>query len=165
MPDDEPATGSLPDVSVWLGRSGRVVTSPARRCRVPGAPVEQRLRPWDLGNWRGRPLADCDLTAWQADPTYDRHGGESLMALRDRVSSLLEAWHGLEVPVAAVTHAAVIKVAVVLAMQAPIAASWRLDVHPGSTTELHPAGAGWRIVHVNHRPSGGRGGRRATLDV
>jgi broad specificity phosphatase PhoE len=107
------------------------------------------LRPWDLGSWTGRPLADLDLAAWRGDPGYDAHGGESLLALIARVGTLLEQWHGLHVRLVAVTHAAVIKAAVVHALGAPAAATWDLDVHPGSTTELHPTRSGWRVRHVN----------------
>jgi broad specificity phosphatase PhoE len=51
--------------------------------------------------------------------------------------------------VVAVTHAAVIKAAVVTALGAPVTAAWGLDVHPASLTELSSAGPGWRVVRVN----------------
>lgn len=151
MPDDEEAVGALPDLGGWLGRAGRVVTSPARRCRVAGAPVEPALRPWDLGTWTGRPLAELDLAAWRADPAYDAHGGESLLDLGARVSGLLAQWRHLDGRLVAVTHAAVIRWVVVLALRCPADAVWDVDVHPGSTTELHRTATGWRLVHLNLR--------------
>lgn len=149
MPADEDATGALDDLSAWLGRSGEVVTSPARRCRRPSAEVEPLLRPWDLGAWTGRPLAELDLAAWRGDPGYDAHGGESLLALLARVRHLLDQWHDRQGRLVAVTHAAVIKAAVVNVLRAPPSAIWDLDVHPGSATELHAGPRGWRAVRVN----------------
>ncbi len=151
-PADEPAEGTLPDLTRWLGRTGRVVTSPARRCLVPEASIEPRLAPWDLGTWTGRPWHELDLASWRADPSYDAHGGESLIALFARVSALLDEWHTAAGRVAVVTHAAVIKAAVVHALRAPIEAMWHLDVAPASLTELHaiPPG-GWRVTRVGCR--------------
>lgn len=127
------------------------MTSPALRCRVAGAPVEDRLRPWDLGTWTGRPLQELDLEGWRETPSYDAHGGESLQALASRVAGLLQDWHGRDERVLAVTHAAVVKAAVVHALRAPLVAVWDLDVHPASVTELHATTTGWRVVRVNDR--------------
>lgn len=153
VPDDEPATGELPDWSRFLGRSGVVVRSPARRCAVPGGStsvtVEERLRPWDLGSWAGRDLGDLALAGWRADPGYDAHGGESLRALVGRVAGLLDDWHDRGDRLVAVTHGAVVKAAVVNALRAPVEATWDLDVAPSSATELHATPTGWRVVGVN----------------
>ena len=155
MPDDEPAAASLPDLAPLVGRDGLLLRSPARRCEVPGAQVDQRLRPWDLGSWAGRPFAELDLTGWRADPSYDAHGGESLLALHARVATLLadlaSTTTGGRSTVFAVTHGAVIKAAVCVALGAPATAAWDLDVHPASVTELSTTGSGWRVVRVNAR--------------
>lgn len=152
LPVDEPALGLLPDLSAWLGRSGRVVTSPAARCRVPGAAVEDDLRPWDLGSWNGLLLDEIpELAVWRADPGHDGHGGESLLALQRRVVGLLDRWHDRPGRWVAVTHAAVIRAAVLHALSAPPASAWDLDVSPGSLSELHATATGWRVVRVNAR--------------
>lgn len=153
VPADEPAEGLLPDLAGWLGRSGTVRTSPARRCRVEGAPTDARLGPWDLGSWTGRPWEDVDLGGWRADPAYDAHGGESLLALHGRVQALLEEWRSQDGRLAAVTHGAMIKAAVVRALRAPAEAVWDIDVRPGSVTEMHATTTGWRVVQVNAGPS------------
>jgi len=131
-----------------------LLRSPARRCEAPGAQVDERLRPWDLGTWTGRTFADVDLAAWRTDPSYDGHGGESLLALHERVAGFLadhrDAGGGRQV-VVAVTHAAVVKAAVVTVLAAPVTAAWVLDVHPASVTELSLAGPAWRVVRVNAR--------------
>ena len=146
VPADEPATRPPPEMQGWLGRSGCVVTSPAARCRLPGAPVEPRLGPWDLGEWTGRPLQQLDLASWRSDPSYARHGGESLEALSARVGGLLSEWHGRSGRLAALTHAARIKVAAVRALRAPLDATWDIDIALESLTELHTTPAGWRLV-------------------
>ena len=151
VPADEPALAELPDLTGWLGRSGSLVTSPARRCRLAGARVEPRLRPWDLGDWTGRPLSELDLVGWRTDPAFVGHGGESLLALSDRVRDLLADWHARTGRLAAVTHAPLIKMAVVQALHAPVQAVWDLDVAPGSTTELHRTPSGWRVTAVSSR--------------
>ena len=151
MPDDEVAAGPLPDLTGWIGRSGTLVTSPARRCMQPGAAVEPRLGPWDLGAWTGRPFDELDLPAWRSDPSFDGHGGESLVALHDRVAGLLVEWHRLTGRLAAVTHAAVINTMVVQALGAPVQAVWDIDVRPASVTELHATSTGWRVTRLSCR--------------
>jgi broad specificity phosphatase PhoE len=117
---------------------------------VPDAPVEPLLRPWDLGDWAGLPLADLpDLRAWRADPGYDGHGGESLLSLIRRAEVLLAGWQGRTGRLAAMTHAAVVRAALLVVLRAPPAAFWDIDVAPGGLTELHSSGSGWRVTRVN----------------
>ena len=154
MPLDEPADHALPDLTAWRGRTGTVLTSPALRCRVEGAVVEPLLGPWDLGRWAGLPLLELpELAAWRTDPAYDGHGGESALALAARVAGLLDGLlAGLDSRsgrIVAVTHAAVIRMAVLHALGAPVAAAWQLDIAPGSLTELHASPTGWRVARVN----------------
>ena len=151
VPADEAALDEIPDLSGWLGRSGRLVASPARRCSVPGAVIEPRLGPWDLGSWTGRAWHELDVKAWRADASFDGHGGESLTALIARVGALLDEWHTDSGRVAVVTHAAVIKAAVVHALRAPGEAMWNLDIAPASFTELHSTASGWRITRTGCR--------------
>ena len=158
VPDDEPAVGPLPSEVLAAGRL-RVVTSPARRCRAPGGEVDPRLSQWNLARWRGCRLADLDpdaLARWRADPTFAEHGGESLNELLWRVADLLDDWRSAAAGpsnerVVLVTHAAVIKAAVVTALCAPASAVWDVDVHPASLTELHGQARGWRVTYVNRR--------------
>lgn len=151
VPDDEEPSQPIPDLTRWLGRSGTLVTSPARRCRQPGAPVDGRLGPWDLGDWAGRPLEQLDLARWRTDADFDAHGGESLRALAARAAALMDEWHAATGRLAAVTHAAVIKAMVVHALRAPVEAVWDIDVRPASVTELHHHRSGWRVTRMSCR--------------
>lgn len=119
---------------------------------MAGAAVEPALGPWDLGTWTGLPLAEVpDLSGWRDDPDYDAHGGESLHTLHGRVSVLLGRWHARPGRWVAVTHAAVIRAAVLHALHAPATSAWDLDVPPGSVSELHATPTGWRVVRVSSR--------------
>jgi broad specificity phosphatase PhoE len=71
--------------------------------------------------------------------------------MSERVRLLLADWHGRTGRLEAVTHAPVIKLAVVQALRAPVQAVWDLDVAPGSTTELHSTPSGWRVTAVSCR--------------
>lgn len=160
VPADEPALHPL-DLTPLLGRAGHeghVVTSPARRCAYPGATVDPAWGPWDLGSWTGRAFDELDLGSWRADPGYRAHGGESLRDLHDRVGATLAGLAGtgrrtdgapLTGRLVVVTHAAVVKAAVVIALGAPDEASWSLDVAPGTVTELHVTGGRWRVTRVS----------------
>ena len=109
------------------------------------------MGPWNLGSWTGRPWHELDVESWRVDPSFDRHGGESLTALLARVGALLDEWHSDRGRVAVVTHASVIKAAVIHALRAPPEAMWSLDIAPGSSTELHSTSSGWRVARTGCR--------------
>jgi broad specificity phosphatase PhoE len=52
----------------------------------------------------------------------------------------------------AVTHAAWVRTAVLVALDAPPAAFWRVDVAPASLTVLHRRDLGWGLGRVNWTP-------------
>ncbi|HVM27902.1 MAG TPA: histidine phosphatase family protein [Mycobacteriales bacterium] len=125
--------------------------SPTRRAAVDGAQIDPRLGSWDLGSWSGGLLEDlpaADLAAWRRDPDWAAHGGESLRTLHERVGAVLRDWHGASGRRVASTHAGVVRSAVLWALQAPLAASWDVDVQPSSGTELHSTPTGWRLVRL-----------------
>lgn len=120
---------------------------------MPGAPIEPLLAPWDLGCWTGLQLTDIpDLMTWRNDPTYNAHGGESLLVLLERTRTLLTQSQDHPHRLAAITHSAVIRAAVVGVLHAPPEAFWDIDVTPGAITELHGSGPKWRIIRVNASP-------------
>jgi broad specificity phosphatase PhoE len=141
---------------------GEVLVSPALRARetaslagltaADAAPGE-----CDFGAWAGRTLADVaaddedGVRAWMTDPDAAPHGGESLAALLARIGEWLAAQARLDGTAIAVTHAGVVKAAVVTALDAPPSAFWRIDVSPTSITELHAHDGRWTVTRVNDR--------------
>jgi len=148
-----------------LGRHDEVRCSPALRCRqtvdalgVVACP-DPLLAGCDHGSWAGRSLDEvgasdpAGLRAWLTDPGFDGHGGESLTDLVGRIGSWLDARPGPAHAVLGVCDAAVVRAAVVHALQATPRSIWRIDVAPLSATllvgepgrwslrALHPPGA------------------------
>ena len=144
-----------------LDRADVAWTGPAARARQTAealgfeATVAPELDECDFGAWRGRTLAEVDtedpvaVAAWIEDPAAAPHGGESLLALLDRVRGWLDVHAGDGLRVVAVTHAGVIRAALVSALDAPVQAFWRFDVAPLSRTVLHAHDGRWTVRGVN----------------
>jgi broad specificity phosphatase PhoE len=147
-----------------LDRADVAWTGPAARARQTAgalgldATVAPELDECDFGAWRGRTLAELDtedpvaVAAWIEDPAAAPHGGESLLALLDRVGGWLEARSGDGARTVAVTHAGVIRAALVHALDAPVQAFWRFDIAPLSRTVLHAHEGRWTVRAVNLPP-------------
>lgn len=106
------------------------------------------LSDMDYGHWRGQRVADVAnddpsaLSAWSTDPDAVVPGGESFAAVATRVARWLDALD--DVPfVVAVTHAVVIRAAVLHALQAPLDAGMRIEIGPLSRVELRRSMRGW----------------------
>ncbi|WEH36989.1 histidine phosphatase family protein [Streptomyces sp. AM 4-1-1] len=139
------------------------VSGPSQRCAATAAALGLRAVPepalagWDLGRWRGRPLAEVSagepaaVSAWLADPAASPHDGESLLDLCARVGDWLDARQegGGEAPsvqrVLAVGEPSVVRAAVVHALALPPQAFWRLDVAPLTLTELSGRSGRWNL--------------------
>jgi broad specificity phosphatase PhoE len=78
---------------------------------------------------------------------------ESLDALIDRVGGWLGARRTDSGTSAAVTHVAIVRMAVVLAIAAPVEGASSIDVAPCSVTELSFRGDRWHLAHVNWEPA------------
>jgi len=138
-----------------LGAPDTSWTGPERRCRETAewlelaAAIAGELRDCDYGRWAGRSLRAigeedaAGLADWIGDPAAAPHGGESLLALLERVGRWLAALP--EGRILAVTHASVVRAALVTALAAPPEAFWRLDIVPLSRTELSRAQARWTV--------------------
>jgi broad specificity phosphatase PhoE len=158
--------------AAWVSPAARAGET-AELAGLAGARVDDRLRPLGAGSWAGRTLRDVGtgepgaIARWLADPDARPPGGESIRELTARVADLLEEWRGgVEVVgsrtrpgtrgdrrIVAVTHAGVVRAAVLLALRAPVESFSRVDVAPGSATELHTRGDGWAVVAVNRPPA------------
>lgn len=161
FPDDEALDAQA---SVALGTHRRTRTYDVVLCapapaavdtaRALGleAEVEPALRDCDYGHWRGLGLKHVAgrepdaFAAWLADPAAAPHGGESLAALVERTSAWLSACLARKGAVLAITHAAVVRAAVVAALAAPASAFWRIDVAPFSLARLSGHAGRWNLV-------------------
>ena len=165
--DEPPDARGLDEAAALAPRLGRfdaAWSGPALRARQTAealglrATVATELDECDFGAWRGRTLAELDdedpvaVAAWIEDPAAAPHGGESLLELLDRVSGWLEARAAEGGRVVAVTHAGVIRAALVCALDAPPLAFWRFDVAPLSRTVLHAHDGRWTVRGVNLPP-------------
>jgi broad specificity phosphatase PhoE len=72
------------------------------------------------------------------------HGGESIVELIDRVATWLTQ-HGDAGKTVAVTHPAVIRAAILAALDAPPKSFWRIDIAPVSQTVLHHRDGAWTV--------------------
>jgi len=110
--------------------------------------VDPRLADLDCGRWRGDVLGGvrpAELAVWLTEPTSAPHGGESVVDLLGRVSGWLESVVAGDSRTVAVTHPAVIRAAILLALDAPPKSFWRIDVGPTSRTEMHYRGHVWTM--------------------
>lgn len=144
------AAGSLPPAD-------RTLASPSVRCRDTAAELGLSARPAPelagcaMGDWRGRILsevADADpvgVSSWLRDPDFDKHGGESLRQLCDRIAGWLTRLALDTGRVVAVVEPDVVRAAAVCALRVPVDAFWRLDVPPLTVTELSGRGGRWNL--------------------
>ncbi|MGV9212878.1 histidine phosphatase family protein [Micromonospora sp. RB23] len=113
--------------------------------------VEAALADCDYGDWTGRPLAEIAaerpdaLREWLSTPDAAPHGGESVVAVRQRVGRWLDAQRGDGRRVTAVTHPLVIRVALVHALGLPLATYRQFDVAPLAVVRLTGHGAHWQL--------------------
>jgi broad specificity phosphatase PhoE len=137
----------------WVDRSW---TSPAQCARQTAAALElvpavdQDLRDCDYGRWAGRRLSDVGaeepnaVAMWLTDVSAAPHDGESIANVLRRIAAWLDRRIGENGHGVAVTHAAVIRCAILHAIGAPARSFWHIDIGPLSMTELRHDGSRWR---------------------
>jgi broad specificity phosphatase PhoE len=164
FPADEPldpqGLRKLSALSTRRLRADRYLSSPAIRATETAgalkidAIVEPMLRDCDYGRWTGRPLDEVQaqepkaIAEWLENPGAAPHGGESLLALMARVSTWLDAQKATPGVTLAVTHAPVIRAAILHAIEAGPRSFWRIDVAPLSLTRLNGADGRWTLVSI-----------------
>jgi broad specificity phosphatase PhoE len=143
-----------------IGHADRSWTSPSLCARQTvellklDATVEPMLRDCDYGSWTGRTFEDVQaqepdaLAAWLRDPGAAPHGGESLLSLLARVAGWLDAQGETSGKTVAVTHASVIRAAVVHAIEATPRSFWRIDIAPLSVTTLSGHHGRWTLASI-----------------
>jgi broad specificity phosphatase PhoE len=110
----------------------------------------EELKDLDCYAWHGKSLekvqsADPEVVCrWLTDVDAAPHGGESIARLLERI----EHWVAVQCSsghTLAVTHRAVIRAAVVFALQPPAQSFWRIDVSPLSITDFRWNGRFWSL--------------------
>lgn len=156
FPADEPLndTGRRQVDDVAAGPVHRALCGPEIRVRQTAQclglhpEVEPALADLDCGRWRGEILDDvspADVTTWLTDPTSAPHGGESIVELVARVRHWMTSLTAEHTRIVAVSHPAVVRAAVLVALDAPPNSFWRIDVAPVSRTVMHFRGAAWTL--------------------
>lgn len=137
------------------------LTSPAARAAETAAALglvagkEPALRDIDLGAWAGRAFSDVEaadpaaMVQWISDPATAPHGGESLNQLFARVATWLDGIEKQGGRVVAVTHPAVIRAAIVTAIEANPVSFWRIDIAPLTVVELRSNGGRWLLKSIS----------------
>ncbi|ABM16125.1 MULTISPECIES: histidine phosphatase family protein [Mycolicibacterium] len=142
---------------VDLGPAGPAFCGPEARTQQTAAllglraTVESGLADLDFGRWRGDVLGRVppdEMTIWLTDPTRAPHGGESVVELIARVGRWMDSLttgRTERTRVVAVTHPAVIRAAILVALDAPPKSFWRIDIAPVSRTVMHFRGHAWTL--------------------
>ncbi|MDF9816923.1 histidine phosphatase family protein [Streptomyces sp. SPB162] len=150
---EERARAAAPE----LPGAGAYSTASSARCRRTAellgltTEVQQPLRDWDLGRWRGLRLDEVSaaepegVARWLSDPAAAPHGGEALAELCGRVGGWLDDRAPDGGRVLAVVEPAVVRAALVHALGLPPQAFWRLDVLPLTVTELTGRAGRWNL--------------------
>lgn len=159
FPADEPLNDvgrRQAEAAAGLGvrAGGREFTAPERRTRQTAgllglrAQTEPRLADLDCGRWLGEAptaLPPEELEGWLTQPTRTPPGGESITGLVDRVAGWLKSLTDKLIPAVAVTHPAVIRAAILVALDAPPASFWRIDVAPAGRVVMHFRAGCWTL--------------------
>jgi broad specificity phosphatase PhoE len=157
FPIDEPlnAMGHRQlDATVDLGSIDAALCGPEKRTRQTAellglrAETDTALADLDHGSWRGNVLGGvlpAELAIWLTDPSGAPHGGESLVGLMVRVRRWLDSIAARRGRIVAVTHPAVVRAAILIALDAPPKSFWRIDVSPASRTVMHRRGQSWTL--------------------
>ena len=139
-----------------LRRIDRCWGSPALCARQTAAAlslepvIDPDLRDCDYGRWAGRRLRDVEaeepdgIMVWLSDVNEAPHGGESIADVRRRIGAWLDRRSHDRGHAVVVTHAAVIRCAVLHAIAALSQSFWHIDIAPLSATELRHDGSRWR---------------------
>jgi broad specificity phosphatase PhoE len=80
------------------------------------------------------------------DPAATPHSGESILGLLQRVAQWLAGENDKHRRLIVVTHATIIRAAIVHIIEAPAQSFWRLDIAPLSVTRLSGANGRWNLA-------------------
>ena len=149
---------AAPRLSAAIAKTGRYLTAPERRTRGTAEAlgtafeIDEALRDQDVARWAGRSLVDLaqaeseGLAGWRTDPGAAPHGGESLLDLLARAAAWMDVKASAGGRVAAVTHPAWVRAAVVTALGAGAASFWRVEVPPLAVATVSHDGRRWTLA-------------------
>jgi broad specificity phosphatase PhoE len=160
-PIDQPgrakAAALTADLASHLGRVDAAWVGPELRTRQTAealslaATVDPALRDIDLGRWAGRSFdavlaaEPAAIAAWTGEPDAAPHGGESVIGLLGRVRPWLDALRQKTGRFVAVTHPAIIRAAVIVAIDSGPASFWRIDVAPLCRVRIEGNQSRWTL--------------------
>ncbi|MBO1076864.1 histidine phosphatase family protein [Roseomonas marmotae] len=148
------------------GTLDALYTSPLQRCRETAAAIAQPGGPEpvpapeaeevDFGAWTGLGFTvletDPRWRAWNSDRDHAvAPGGEAMSAVRQRVVALLKGLQARhpEGRVALISHAEIIRAAVLHLLSLPLQAYERLEVSPASVSTLALWPGGGKLLGLN----------------
>lgn len=165
FPLDEPIEAAARELAETLGPklmpAHRSYAAPELRARETAqalglvAEPQGLLADLNLGRWRGKTfdamLAEgpTAIAAWTSDPASRAHGGESVDELVARVRPWLEHQRQAGGKIIAVTHPAVLRAAVIIAIGAPSSSFWRIDIGPLTQVELRGDERRWTLRGIS----------------
>jgi broad specificity phosphatase PhoE len=157
---DEAGKAQAQRLAGCLGRVDHCWVSPAARARETAAAlglvgvVDERLRDCDYGRWAGLRFKQVlmreprKLVSWIRKPETAPHGGETIAQVLQRVAAWMAEQGRERGRTVAITHAAVIRAAIVHVIQAQLPSFWRVDVLPLSQTDLRTNGRRWVLRSI-----------------
>ena len=145
-------------LAAQLPSADRCWTSPELRTRHTAEALNLNatsvaaLHDCDYGAWRGSTFEEVlardpkAIAAWLDDPSAAPHGGESVLSLMQRTAQWLDGEKAMDGRVILVTHATIIRAAIVHAIGAAPKSFWRIDIAPLSVTRLSGKDGRWNLV-------------------
>jgi broad specificity phosphatase PhoE len=162
FPADEPIDcrdqADAAELAKRLPRADRCWTSPELRTRQTAEILKlnaislAELRDCDYGAWKGCTIEEVyardpqAIDAWLRDPAAVPHGGESLLSLMQRIAHWLEGEKLMDRRSILVTHASLVRAAIVHAIDATPKSYRRIDVAPLSVTRLSGKDGRWNLI-------------------
>jgi probable phosphoglycerate mutase len=169
-PLSEEGRAQADQVARWLAPRtiAAVVSSPVRRAQETALPVAHRFgcqvtaddafTEIDFAGWSGKRFQElADDPAWQAwnrfRGTAGVPGGETMLAVQSRaLAALLKLAGNDDREIAIITHADVIKAILCHFLGVPLDLMGRLDISPGSISQVALYQQDARVLGMNLRP-------------
>ena len=149
-------------LSAELGPDDIVVSSPLQRARHTAEAiaagreviVDERWLELAYGEFDGRLQSDVPATTWaqwRNDDSFAPTGGESLQEVSSRVVDACAHWAALAAGrrIVVVSHVSPIKAAIVWALGADLALSWRMRLDTAAVSRLAVAGDSASLTSFN----------------